>query len=226
MDAILYSPYYAALNAKMHGKLYDATCYLDAKDSLTRRLSEKYGANPELTKALLYARELGRPPLEDAGEKFMQDELGVTPLQASVLIAKDIELSDTLVGELERLDAPVTREGSIVNFVNTNLDKLPILDLDLVRDIFKDITAVDNKLQLGTETSTLIEECAAKNASTGALLQDQKEMSAIREKLAPLGGGADAVLGLAMLGDGDFKASILPKSFAGEVQNKGTRADI
>lgn len=225
MDAIFYSPYYAALSAKMHGKLYDATSYLDAKDILTRRLAEKYGADPDLAKALLYARELGRPPLEDVGEKFMKDELGVSPLQASVLVAKDLELSDELVGELSRLDAPTSKEGLIVGFVNDKLDKLLFLNLDLVNDIFNDITAADGKLQLGEETLTFVEECANKNASTGALLHDQKEMSAIRDKLAPLGGGADAVLGLAMLGDGDFKTSILPKSFEW-LKDRGTPTGI
>jgi hypothetical protein len=219
MDKILYSPYFAALSARKHGKS-DADTYLDGKDSLTRRLAEKYGAERELTKALLYARELGNPPLGDVGEKFMRDELGTTPLQASVAIANDLGLSPELVGELQNLDSPSTKEGIIVNFVNTTCDRLPILCPSIVDKLYENIRAENGKLQLAPEYAEYMAKLNNESGSKLAALHDQKEMSAIRDKLAPLGGGVEAVLGLQMLADGDFKISTLPKNFAGFVKDR------
>ncbi|GHT40835.1 hypothetical protein FACS189437_06990 [Bacteroidia bacterium] len=224
MDKILYSPYYAALGDRNHLKdyyVYSAMSYLDGKDSLTRQLAEKYGADPELTKALLYARELGRPPLDEVGERFLQDEVGITSGQASVLVAKEIRLSDELVGELARLETPSTDEGLIVKFVNANFDKLPSLVPSTVTYLLGAIYAENGQLQSTPEVQAWIGKYNIFN-DTSSLLQQQEEFNAIKkEKLAILGKKADEVLWLHILPDWIFKISELAKSFSSFVQDRG-----
>ena len=225
MDMILYSPYFAALYGRNHGRNYSALRYLDGKDSLTRRLAEKYDANKKLIKALLYARELGRPPLNDAGERFMKEELGATPLQASVIIAKQIGLSSKLVSELSQLDAPLTMEGKIVNYVNSNFDRMSDMDLDRIELLLDEATNFkDNNFEINEDCDWIEEENIPIQTDSP---EQEQQMSAIRNEIALLGTGKDAILGLQMLSDGDFYISELPKAFASFLKEKiGTQTQF